>query len=58
VFGILAVVAFAIAFVFHGAGFTGSPWVGWQSFMILGLVFLALHQLGVEAFAFGARRKG
>jgi hypothetical protein len=49
VFGILAIVAFAIAFVFHGAAFTGSAWVDWQSFMILGLVFLALHLLGVGA---------
>jgi hypothetical protein len=58
VFGILAIVALAIAFIFHGAGFHGSAWVDWQSFMLLGLVFLALHLLGVAAFAFGARRNG
>lgn len=57
-FGILAIVAFAVSFIFHGAGFHGSPWVGWQSFMLLGLILLALHLLGVAAFAFGARRNG
>jgi hypothetical protein len=46
-FGILAVIAFGVAFIFHGTGFTGSTWVDWQSFTLAGLVFLALHTLGV-----------
>jgi hypothetical protein len=47
VLGILAAIAFAIGFIFHGAGFTGSAWTGWQSFMLLGLFLLTLHLLGV-----------
>jgi hypothetical protein len=47
VFGIIAVVAFGVAFIFHGAGFHGSAWVSWQSFALIGFVFLTLHLLGV-----------
>lgn len=45
--GWLAALFFAVAFIFHGAVFTGNAWIGWQSFMLLGLVFLALHLVGV-----------
>lgn len=48
--GILAVVAFILAFFFHGAGFTTSAWLDWQSLMLAGLVLLALHLLGVAPF--------
>lgn len=41
--GILALLAFALAFVFHGAGFNANAWLGWQSMALLGLVLLALH---------------
>jgi hypothetical protein len=49
VFGILAIIAFTVAFIFQGTGFTGSAWVDWQSFELAGLAFLALHVLGVAA---------
>ena len=47
--GILAVLAFALAFLFHGFAFKGNVWVDPPSMMYLGLVFLALHLLGVGA---------
>lgn len=45
--GILAAVAFLLAFLFHGAGFAGSPWLDWESLLLAGLALLALHLLGV-----------
>jgi predicted Co/Zn/Cd cation transporter (cation efflux family) len=47
VFGILAVLAFALAFLFHGFRFAGNSWVDPASLAYLGLTFLALHLLGV-----------
>lgn len=41
--GILAVVAFILAWVFHGAGFAPSPWFDSDALTILGLLFLALQ---------------
>lgn len=47
VLGWLAALFFAVAFIFHGAGFASNTWLDWQSFMLLGLVCLALHAVGV-----------
>lgn len=47
--GILAVILFALAFFFHGAGFANGPWLDSTSLALLGLVCLALHLLGVGA---------
>lgn len=47
VLGWLAALFFAIAFIFNGAGFGHGSWLSATSFMLLGLVFLALHLLGV-----------
>lgn len=47
VLGWLAALFFAVAFIFHGAGFAGTAWIDWQSFVLLGLVCLALQLVGV-----------
>ena len=40
--GILALLAFALAFIFHGAGFAKlGPWLDWQGLALLGLVLLS-----------------
>lgn len=46
-FGIAAVVAFILAYLFKGAGFDPSPWFDWQALTVLGLLFLTLSGLGV-----------
>lgn len=46
-FGVIAVILFALAFLFHGFAFNGNAWVDPASMLYLGLVFLALHLLGV-----------
>lgn len=46
-FGILAVVCFILAVLFHGTGFNPDAWWNWQGVALAGLVFLALHLLGV-----------
>jgi len=39
--GILALLAFALAFIFHGTGFGKlGPWLDWQGLMLLGFVLL------------------
>lgn len=44
-FGIFAVVLFAISFILYAAhADTSIPWT-WQGFAILGLLFLALHSV-------------
>jgi hypothetical protein len=45
-FGILAVLCFALSFLFHGFKFSGNSWIDATSLLYLGLVFLALHLLG------------
>lgn len=41
--GILALLAFALAFIFHGAGFGKlGPWLDWQGLALLGFVLLTL----------------
>jgi hypothetical protein len=47
VFGIAAVVAFILAYVFKGTGSDPAAWCEWQALSILGLLFLALAGLGV-----------
>ena len=47
VFGWLAALFFAIAFIFNGAGFDHGSWLSAASFALLGLTFLALHLAGV-----------
>lgn len=39
---ILAVIAFALSFLFHGFGFAPNNWLDWQSLMVLGLLLFAL----------------
>lgn len=41
--GVLAVVAFLIAWIFHAAGFHAPAWLNGTSFALAGLAFLALH---------------
>lgn len=48
-FGILAVVCFTIAFIFHGAATVTNAWLDPTSLMLAGLAFLALHLLGYGA---------
>jgi hypothetical protein len=44
--GILALLAFALAFVFHGAGFGKlGPWLDWQGLMLLGFALLTFPSL-------------
>jgi hypothetical protein len=47
VLGWLAALFFAIAFIFNGAGVHSGAWLTAASFMLLGLVCLALSLLGV-----------
>lgn len=44
---VLALLAFVVAFIFHGAGFNPGAWFNWQGLAVLGLVFVALHLLAV-----------
>jgi hypothetical protein len=39
--GILALLAFLLAFIFHGAGFNPDSWFNWQGMALLGLILLA-----------------
>jgi len=55
--GILALLAFALAFVFHGAGFNPSAWLGWQSMALLGLLLLALHLVAGSGLPVVVRRR-
>lgn len=41
--GILALIALALAVIFHGFGFNPDPWLGWEGMEALGLLLLALH---------------
>lgn len=41
-FGIIAAVAFALAYLLHGFA-AGNEWIGWQALLLAGLFFLALH---------------
>lgn len=50
-FGILAALCFAIAWIFNGAGFNHSTWLSAVSLALLGLFFLALHIVGFSAIA-------
>lgn len=43
--GILAALAFALAFIFHGAGFHPGPWIDATSMLYAGLLLLTLHIL-------------
>ena len=45
--GIAAVVAFVLAWIFHGFGFSGNAWIGPTGLLYLGLALLTLHLLGV-----------
>jgi len=45
--GILALLAFALAFVFHAYGFAPNHWFDWTGLVITGLALLTLHMLGV-----------
>jgi hypothetical protein len=40
--GILALIAFALAVLFHGFGFSPDAWLDWEGMALLGLFFLAL----------------
>jgi hypothetical protein len=43
---ILAVLAFTLAFAFHGAGVHVGTWFDWQGLALAGLAFLAWHATG------------
>jgi membrane-bound ClpP family serine protease len=40
--GILAFLAFVLAFIFHGAGFAPDLWFNWQGLALAGFVLLTL----------------
>ena len=46
-FGILALVCFVLAVLFHGTGFDPNAWLNWTGVALAGLAFLTLHLLGV-----------
>ena len=56
--GVLALVAFILAFVFHGAGFSPSPWWNWQGMALAGLVLLVLFLLDVGTGFPPIRKRG
>lgn len=48
--GILALLAFALAFTFHGAGFTKlGPWLDWQGLALAGFILLTFPGAWVTA---------
>lgn len=56
--GILAILAFALAVVFHGYGFTPNHWFDWTGMTLLGALLLALHLLGIgSGFPVTIRRR-
>lgn len=42
-FGVLAVIAFVIAWIFHAAGFHAGAVLDWTSFALAGLVLFSAH---------------
>ena len=42
-FGIAAIIVFALAYLFHGFGFAGNAWISPGALTILGLFLLAVH---------------
>lgn len=42
-FGVVALIAFVLAWFFHAAGFHPSAWIDSASMLYLGLAFLAGH---------------
>ena len=54
--GILALLAFAFAFVFHGAGFAPDAWFDWQGLTVLGLLLLTLDAAWPRMGTLYARR--
>lgn len=44
--GILALLAFTLAVLFHGFRFAPNPWLDWTGLMLAGLALLAFHLLG------------
>lgn len=45
--GILALLSFTLATVFHAYAFAPNHWFDWQGLMLIGLTLLTLHLLGV-----------
>ena len=46
-FGIIAMILFGIAYIFNGAGFHGTNWIGPTPFLYLGLFCLAVEGVPV-----------
>jgi hypothetical protein len=56
-FGILAVLAFALAVIFHGYAFAPNHWLDWTGMTLIGALLLALHMLGGASFPVVIRRR-
>ncbi len=56
-FGILAVLAFALAVLFHAYGFAPDHWFDWTGMALTGALLLALHLLGASLPVAGRRRE-
>jgi hypothetical protein len=46
----VAVLAFFLAFLFHGLGVATSVWLTWPSLVCAGLTFLGLHFAGFSTW--------
>lgn len=53
--GILALLAFTLAVLFHGFRFAPNLWLDWQGLALTGLALLAFHLLGGVPFVIRKR---